>query len=107
MGVAEAHRGGYVPEEGHQGLERDLGVDERCGVGVAELVGGDVSDAGGLGAAGEFGTHRVLGEPPSVVADQELCRPSGGVRSAECGVRSAECGVRNRFRGGYQAATGF
>ncbi len=38
--------------------EGDPSVDERCGVGVAELVWGDVSDPSGLGAAGSS-SHRV------------------------------------------------
>ena len=35
--VAQAHLGGHVTEQCHEGLERDAGVDERCGVGVARV----------------------------------------------------------------------
>ena len=77
MRVAQAHLGGHVPEERHQGLERDTGVDERGCVGVAELVWGDVSDPGGLCAAGEFFADSGLGEPPAVVGEEKLCRPFG------------------------------
>ena len=43
-----------MTEQRHEGLERHAGVDQRGGVGVAQLVWGDVADPGGLGAAGEF-----------------------------------------------------
>lgn len=69
-----------MPEEPHQGLEGDAGVDERGGVGVAELVWSHVSDPGDLGGPGEFFADRGLGEAPAVVGEQELCgSPGAGV----------------------------
>lgn len=60
--VAQAHLGGHVAEQHHQGLQGDAGVDQGGGVGVAELVRGDVVQARDAGGSVEFGTDRVLGE---------------------------------------------
>ncbi len=56
-----------MAEERHERLEGDAGVDEGGGVGVAELVWGDVTDSSGFGAAGEFFTDTGLGETAAVV----------------------------------------
>jgi hypothetical protein len=49
-----------MPEQGHQRLQRATGVDQRGGVGMAQLVGEDVSDVCGGGGAVQFGAQRVL-----------------------------------------------
>lgn len=78
--VAQAHLGGHVTEQGHEGLERHAGVDQRRGVCVAELVWSDVVDPGGLSAAGELFANRSLGQAPAVVGEQKLGRsPGAGV----------------------------
>ncbi len=60
--VAQAHLGRDVPEQGHQRLERDAGVDQGGGVGVAQLVRGDVTDPGASGGAVAVRARtRVLG----------------------------------------------
>ena len=66
-----------MSEQCHERLEGDAGVDQGGGVGVAELVGGDVSDSGGFGAAVQFLADRGLGEPAAVVGEQELGGASG------------------------------
>ena len=66
-----------MSEERHERLEGHSGVDECSGVGVAQLVWGDVADPGGFGAAGEFGTHGGLGEAAAVVGEQELGGSTG------------------------------
>ena len=73
--VAQAHLGGDVAEQGHQRLQRHAGVDHGGGVGVPQLVRGDVADPGGLGGPVEFGADGVLGQPPAVVGEQELGGP--------------------------------
>ena len=44
--VAQAHLGRDMAEQGHQALQGDTGVDQCGGVGVAQLVRGDVRQAG-------------------------------------------------------------
>jgi len=66
-----------MPEQGHQRLQRATGVDQRRGVGMAQLVREDVSDAGGGGGTVQFGTQRVLRQPPTVVGEQELGGSAG------------------------------
>lgn len=44
--VAQAHLGRGVPEDDHEGLEGDAGVDQGGGVGVTKLVRGDVPNPG-------------------------------------------------------------
>ena len=75
--VAQAHLGGHVPEDGHQRLQRDAGVDQRGGVGVAQLVRGDVPDAGARRGAVELVAQPVLSEAVAVVGEQEVRGPSG------------------------------
>ena len=64
-----------MSEQRHQRLQRDAGVDQGGGVGVTQLVRGDVVEPGGLGGSVEFGADRVLRQPPAVVGEQELGRP--------------------------------
>jgi hypothetical protein len=61
-----------MSEQSHQRLQRDAGVDQGGGVGVAQLVRGDVVDPGGHGGPVELGADRVLGQSPAVVGEQEL-----------------------------------
>ena len=61
-----------MSEQRHQRLQRDAGVDQGGGVGVAQLVRGDVAQAGSLGGPVELGADRVLRQPPAVVGEQEL-----------------------------------
>lgn len=64
-----------MPEQRHQGLQRDPGVDQGGGVGVAQLVRGDVAQPGGARGPVEFGADAVLRQPPAVVGEQELRGP--------------------------------
>jgi hypothetical protein len=64
-----------MPEQRHQGLQRDPGVDQGGGVGVAQLVRGDVAQPGGARGPVEFGADAVLRQPPAVVGEQELGGP--------------------------------
>jgi hypothetical protein len=48
-----------MSEQGHQRLQADAGVHERGGVGVAQLVRGDVPDAGVGGGAAQLGADGV------------------------------------------------
>jgi len=66
-----------MPEQLHQRLQRDPGVDQGGGVGVPQRVRGDRAQAGGLGGAGELVAQRLRGDPPSLVDEQELGRPAG------------------------------
>jgi len=63
-----------VPEQRHQCLQRAAGVDERGRVGVAELVRGDVAEAGRFGGAGELVAQRAGGDALAVVGEQEVDR---------------------------------
>ena len=51
-GVDHGHGEGLVAEQGGDGVEAHAAVDGLGGQGVAELVGGDVADAGVGGAGG-------------------------------------------------------
>ncbi len=76
--VAQAHLGRDVPEQGHQALQRDAGVDQGGGVGVAQLVRGDVRQAGVARRRGSSSSRSVVdGEAPAVVGEQELGGPAG------------------------------
>ena len=61
LAVAQAHFGGDVPEQGHQCLQRHSGVHQGRGIGVPELVRGDVPEPGGLGRAVQFLAQRRSG----------------------------------------------
>ena len=75
--VAEAHRRGDVPEQLHQRLQRDPGVDQGGGVGVPQGMGRGRGDFGGVAGAGEFGAQRLRGDSASLVDEQELDRSPG------------------------------
>src|SRR5689334_8434902 len=79
--VAQAHLRGDVTEQRHQRLQGYSGVDQCGGVGVAQLMWGDVVEAGSAGGAVEFGADRVLREAVSLPGEQELGRFVG----AGCG----------------------
>src|SRR5664280_3171542 len=64
--VAQAHFGGGVTEDGHQGLQGHAGVHEGGGVGVSELVSGDVSEPSCGGGAIEFLAEPVLAHSVAV-----------------------------------------
>jgi len=64
-----------------QRLQGDAGVDQSGGVGVAQLVRGDVFESGEVGGAVELGADGSLCQSPAVVGEQELRRtPVAGVR---------------------------
>lgn len=89
--VAQAHLGAGVPEQRHQGLQGDAGVDQRGGVGVPQLVGGDMAQAGDAGGVVELTADALLREPAAVAGEQELPRPAvarvwqGAARGSQCG----------------------
>ena len=85
LAVAQAHFRGDVPEQGHQRLQRHSGVDHGGGVGVPELVRGDVPEAGVLGRAVQFFAQGVLGQAAAVMGEQEL----GGPPVSRVGQRAA------------------
>jgi len=75
--VAQAHGGRDVAEQRHQRLQRAAGVDQRGGVGVAQLVAGDVPEPGCRAGAVEFGGDHPGGQAAAVVSEQELRGPAG------------------------------
>jgi hypothetical protein len=70
--VAQAHLSAGVTKNRHRRLKADAGVDQRGGVGVAQLVGCDVPEPGLVGGAAKLCAQRVGGEPLAVVGEQEL-----------------------------------
>ena len=72
-----------MAEQGHQALQGDTGVDQRGGVGVTQLVRGDVGQAGIGGNAGQDIAKVIDGQAPTVVSEQEI----GGSCGARMGQR--------------------
>ena len=62
-----------MAEEGHERPQRDADLDQRSGVSVAELVGGDVPDPGRVDAVAQFFADRGLGESVSLLAGSTRC----------------------------------
>jgi hypothetical protein len=52
-------------------------VDQGGGIGVAELVRGDVAESGRLASTGQFGPECVLSQPVAVVGEEKMRGPSG------------------------------
>ena len=75
--VAQAHRGGDVPEQLHQRLQRDSGVDQGGGVGVPQRMRGDLGRPAAVGGAGELVAQRLRGDAAALVDEQELGGPAG------------------------------
>ena len=71
-----------MPEQGHQALQGDTGVDQRGGVGVAQLVWGDVRQVGIGGNAGQDVAKVIDGQASTVVGEQEI-GGSGGARMGQ------------------------
>jgi hypothetical protein len=59
-----------MTEQGHQALQGDAGVDQCGGVGVAQLVRGDVWQAGIGRHVGQDIAKVVDGQAPTVVGEQ-------------------------------------
>jgi hypothetical protein len=58
-----------VTEDGHEGLQGHAGVHEGGGVGVSELVSGDVSEPGCGGGPVEFLEEPVLANSVAVAGE--------------------------------------
>ena len=74
--AARAHLGAAVPEQRHQRLEANAGIDERGRICVPKLVGHYRTQAGFGGGALELASERVVGESLAVVGEQELDPPT-------------------------------
>jgi len=72
-----------VPEQRHQCLQRHAGVDQGGGVGVTQLVRGDVVEPGGLGGSVEFGADRVIVQLPGVKDIEEAKKLIGQTAKLE------------------------
>jgi hypothetical protein len=68
-----------MPEQSHQALQGDAGVDQSGGIGVTQLMRGGMRQAGIAGNAGHDVAKVVDGQAPTVVSEQEI----GG----SCGAR--------------------
>jgi len=66
-----------MPEQRHQRLQRDTGVDQGGGEGVAQLVRGGGRQPGVVGDPGKHAAQLVDGDPTAVVGEQELGGPCG------------------------------
>jgi hypothetical protein len=75
-----------VAEQRHRRLQRAAGVDQRGGVGVAQLVAGDVPEPGRVAGAVEIGGDHPGRKAAAVVGEQELGGPAGArVRQGPAG----------------------
>jgi hypothetical protein len=72
-----------MPEQGHQALQGDTGVDQCGGVSVTQLVRGGVRQTGVGSNAVHDVAEMVDGQAPTVVSEQEI----GGSRGARVGQR--------------------
>ena len=73
-----------MPEQGQQALQRDTGVDQCGGVGVTQLVWGDVRQTGVASKAGHDVAELLDGQAPAMVGEQEI----GGSRGARVWQRT-------------------
>src|SRR6266498_5705207 len=66
-----------MAEQLHQDLQAYTGVDQRRGVGVAQLVWRDDAQSGRLGDVRQFVTQGVQRKPPPLMGQQKLHQPPG------------------------------
>jgi hypothetical protein len=72
-----------MPEQGHQALQGDAGVDQCGGVSVTQLVRGGVRQTGVASNAGHDVAELIDGQASAMVGKQEI----GG----SCGARVWQC----------------